>query len=200
MLTATLADSAAVTASLVGKVNLTLTDTVVGTVSVLGATDNSNVTVSLNHNALLGNSIITLGNGNDTITLVDSATSTATITVGSGTDGITLSATHGVENIIFSAANGASQTVPTTVTNDLAGGTFTWATNAINNAITHEGAVLTIAAGVSGAVSTNGYSDFTTGGNTYIYENTGTLATSELVAIVGAHTLASATIAVGTIA
>jgi hypothetical protein len=201
-----LTDAAAATVTLAGKVSLTLVDALAGAVSIQGAADNAAVMLNLNHGAA-GATSIALGNGNDTIIISDSGPSTnaTAITVGSGTNSITLLAGHtgGDETIVFSAANGGSTAALTTVINAVAGDTITWHNAAANATITPEVAVATVAAGLSlAAASANGYFQFVTGSSTYIYENagTGSAADNELVAIVGVHTLASATTATGTLA
>ena len=197
-------------------------DAVTGAISVSGSTDNAAVTLAFSGTEASGtaqtvslgngnNSItwatagaattsvrnVTVGNGNNTIT--DSATTANAVdnfTVGSGTNAISFNSggTHTViDTLTFSAANGASQTSLTTVTNSVAGDTITFANAALNTSATHLGAVSSVAAGVAAVSASNGYTDFTFGGSSYIYENTGTAANNELVAIVGAHVIGGAT-------
>jgi S-layer protein len=189
-----LTDGQAATVNLSGKVSLTLTDALAGTVTIAGAADDSNLMVNLNHSVGGQASAITLGNGNDTVIISDAVkTNTVVITIGSGLDSITLLSGHTApDSVVFSAPNGASPTILTTVVNAVAGDTISWQTAAADATITHEGVVANVAAGLNG-VGAGGYYDFIANSNTYIYENTGTAATSELVAIVGTHAIAGAT-------
>ena len=145
----------------------------------------------------LGTQTITLGNGNDVVDLSGSnAAASAVIKVGTGLDTITLSSGHtGADTLTFSAANGANLSNFTTVTNAHAADTITWATGALNATINTESGLHTAATGVAAANLSDGYNIFTDGTNTYIYEYTGSAATSELVALVGVHTLSGSTTA-----
>lgn len=212
--------------NLLGQVAYTGTNIAITTaLTVTGGSDNANVSLTMAGTQGAVTDSITLGNGNNTVaftangggntsirsvtvgngnnTITDSsagATGQDLVSVGSGTNTVTFGATHtAVDTLTFTAANGASTTILTTLT-ALAADTITWATAALNTTITHSGAVASVAAGMAAVSSTNGYTDFTFGSNTYIYENTGTAATNELVVVVGTHTLASATTAVGTLA
>ncbi len=198
-----LTDNVAGTVNLTGLVSLTLTDSKTGAISISGASDNAANTISLTHDnatgtASSGSAVITLGNGANQITVNDSlnTSNTDSITVGSGADTITLTGTHASATVTFSAANGASTSTFTFISGLATGDTVAFATAAINGGINAEGTVSSIAAGIAGAITTDGYNTFVVGTNTYVYENTGTAATSELVELVGTtHGVASATTA-----
>jgi hypothetical protein len=197
-----LTDAQATTVTLSGAVSLTLTDALANTVSIVGGTDNANVSVTLNH-AAAGATNITLGNGNDSVVIADSTslTNATTVTIGSGNNSVSLLPGHtgGDETVAFSGANGGSTTALTTIINAVAGDNILWAAAAQNATVTHEGLVSSIVAGLSGLSATNGYTDFIVGSRTFIYENTGTAATSELVAVVGTHPLSAATTTAGAV-
>jgi hypothetical protein len=175
-------DLLSVSATTTGAGAQTITSTAAGDVTVTAT-------------AASGTQTITVGNGNDTVDVSGSSnTALAHITVGSGSNTITLNAGHTVvDTLAFSAANGGSTTSFTTVTNALAADTITWANATSNATIDNEGAVGSIALGISGANTADGYNTFTNGGNTYVYEYTGTASTSELVALVGVHTITATT-------
>jgi hypothetical protein len=175
-------DLLSVSATTTGAGAQTITSTAAGNVTVTAT-------------AASGTQTIVVGNGNDTINVSGSGnTALAHITVGSGSDTITLNAGHTVvDTLTFSAANGGSTTSVTTVTNALAADTITWAHAALNATNNAEGAAASVAVGVAAAMLADGYNTFTNGGNTYIYEYTGSAATSELVALVGLHTITTTT-------
>jgi len=212
--------------------------------TILGASDNSTVTLNLNgagalHSVTLGNGnnvirdantaadTFTLGSGNNNVAFsgigaaLHQVTATSgnntinftaadaageTVTIGAGLNTVNFNAGHNTvkASLVFSAANGGSTSSFTTVSNSVGGtggvgmntDTITFANLAINNTVASAGAAATVAAGVATAQNSGGLTGivtFTNGGTTYIYENTGTASTSELVAIVGSHTVTSAT-------
>jgi len=145
-----------------------------------------------------------LGNGNNTVT--DSSTTAAVrdvFSLGSGTNTITMQnlATHTSGLITFTAANAASTTNLTSIANmvgNAAGGgaiqdQITFAVAPLTTTVTNlPTAYSSVAAGLAAAqtLTSSGIVAFqVTGvqlsGNTatYIYENTGSAATSELVLI-----------------
>jgi hypothetical protein len=131
-----------------------------------------------------------------------------TATVGIGLDAITLGASHtAADSITFAGADGGSTTVLPIITSTSVNGTSTtqaaapgtavhdvlnFSNNAINTTLLNiGGGIHTAAAGLALAQATPsvGYDAWTDGtsatSHTFIYENTGTVATSELVELVG---------------
>ena len=137
---------------------------------------------------------ITVGTGNNTILEIANAAGTAmTLSLGAGANNVKLGGTAhnaGVVNAItFTAANAASTSTYTTFANLSANDTFTFKFPAFNNNVVNVGAVSSIAAGIAASSAGNGYSYFNDGTNTYVFEQTGTAANNEIIAIVGAgHT------------
>ena len=145
---------------------------------------------------------VTFGDGTNTFT--DSTVGTQDIIrVGSGTNTISLSSNAGgangdADSVTFTKANGGNSSVFTTITGATAtGGFFTTDTIGFANAastavITNNGAATSIAAGVA-AKAASGFTTFTNGGNTYIYESTGTVANDQFLCVVGIHTFTATT-------
>jgi hypothetical protein len=199
------ADLATVTATTTGAGAQTITSTGAGPVTVTATDHSGDQTITLgngNNKVTVADTTgsglvtITVGNGNNAVT-AGGSNNVATVehvTVGSGHNIITLSALHAhVDTLSFSAANGGSTTDFTTVSNARAADTITWDIAALNATIHNEGAVGSIALGIAGANLVDGYNTFTNGGHTYAYEYTGNPLTSELVGIVGIHTITAST-------
>jgi len=182
-----LTDNLATTLNLVGKTSISLTDSLAGAVTVTG--DNANDTVTLVHNSAAAQTdTITLGNGTNSLVLTGSQVANiVNITVGTGADTITLVAAHTGVDTITVGANAISTTALTAITNNVVGDVVVWANNATNTVVYGQGAVASVAAGLAGIVAADGYNTFSFGGNTYVYENTGSAATSTLVELVGVH-------------
>jgi len=147
---------------------------------------------------------VTATSGNNVINFLAADAGGETVTIGAGNNIVNFNAGHNTvaASLIFSAANAGSTSSYTLAGNMGAGNggmatdTITFANAAINNSITSAGAVSSIAAGVATAQSSGGLTGFvwfTNGGNTFIYENTGNVATSELVGLVGIHTVPTVT-------
>ena len=182
-----LTDNAATTVALgTGTTSLTLSDSSAALV-VNGSTNNANDAINLT--AGTSGTTVTLGNGNNTISIADgTATHKQFVTLGSGTNSLTWSAAHGVDELTFSVANGGSSTFLTTVTNSSANDIIIFKNAAADAATTHQGAEASIAHGVTDALANaTSYTDFTFGGNTFVYQRTGSTANDQLVAIVGSH-------------
>jgi hypothetical protein len=178
---------------------------------------NANVTLT-DGNSSAGDAI-NLNNGNDIVTITNNTA--ISITVGNGgtgvADAINLGAGHGAGTspVIFNAANGGTF-VASAVAGVVTGAgiytisgvaanaapaydTIAFANSAVNTTVFNEGPVASIALGIAGAHTTAGFNEFSITGTTteFIFENTGTAATSELVAIAAGTTH---TINVGTTA
>lgn len=206
---ATAANAGLININLLGDVQYTnthLSGTVAYTVN--GSTDNANVAITIGGTtAAATTNIITLGNGNNTISNASqNVLANATITLGNGNNTVTMgiglstvkvgtgsnAIDSGVDAVAdqteFVTANGGSTSSFTAVTNFLAADTLKFANAAINTTITNLGTVGSVEAGVAGFSTTAGYTTFTVGTDTYVYQNTGTVANNELVETVGAHT------------
>jgi len=133
------------------------------------------------------NNYVLNGATND-ITLTQ-ATANLNVTLGSGANSLAWAAHTGIDALIFSAANGGSDTVFTSITNAAVNDTITFKFAAAFNTVNDLGNFDTIAHGVDAARTdgASGLYTFDDGANTYLYELTaGTTANDELVAIVGA--------------
>jgi hypothetical protein len=186
---------------------------------VSGATDNANVSLVEAQTitgaiVTLGNGIdtfigaetggnvnITVGNGNDVISVAAQVAGMLTAHVGIGLDAITLATTHTtVDQITFVGADGGSTTVLPIITATHVDSSNAVATvdvlNFSNNAINTTllvigGGIHSAAAGLALAQgnTATGYDVWVDGttptSHTFIYQNTGTASTSELVELVG---------------
>jgi hypothetical protein len=148
-----------------------------------------------------GNVVITVGNGNDLISVAAQTSGVLTAKVGIGLDTITLATTHtAADSITFVGADGGSTTVLPIITATHVDSSNAVATvdvlNFSNNAQSTTVAFIgggphSAAAGLALAQATTaaGYDVWVDGAtatsHTFIYENTGTAATSELVELVG---------------
>ena len=113
------------------------------------------------------------------------ATAGATYTVASIVNGTTITLSQATAAVVTAAdvmafgLGSATNATPDTIT---------FVAAPINSNAVALGAVNSIQAGLAGVSQTQGFTTFTFNGNTYIYENTGVAATSELVSLVGVAT------------
>ena len=184
--------TSATTINLLGNVALTATGIAAATaITVAGSSDNANVSLAFTGAQGAVTNTITLGNGNNTVTVAagvnaagiinatfgdgtntftDSSVNTQNlITVGSGTNTITLSnnagATNGdADSVTFSKANGGSTSSFTTITGATAAGSF-FANDTIVFANAASSAVVTnngTASSIAAGVAARAASGFTT--------------------------------------
>jgi len=192
-------------------------DAVTTAITVLGSSDNGNVSLTFSGTEATGTTqSVTLGNGNNTVdfsvtgagatairdvtvgngdnTITDintGSTDVINVSVGTGLNTVTLGVGHSTDGdtITFSAANGGSVSSFTTINNLVHTiDTLVWATASLNTTINYESThVSSAAAGISAANLADGINIFYDGANSWVYEYTGSAATSELVKVAGVN-------------
>ena len=204
-----------VTLNLLGKIAYTASGAGTALTTISASSDDGNVSYTTT-GALGGALTATFGNGNNTLSFANTSNKAVTATfgngnntftesgvggsgvitlyLGNGVNAVTLGTGHtGVDAISFTAANGSNTGSFTTITNIKNNDTFAFKFSPIDNTVVNNGLVSSFYAGIAGASTVHGYTQFNDGTNTYLYENTGTVANNELVALVGAAHLFIAT-------